>query len=1044
MFNIRKTTKYALIIVISLLVITAIRLTWMHYLSTLNYPTKPAIHQGVVDLRGWTFTEKQTLRLDGEWEFIPSVFVDDRVQTTYPWAHGNETLLLQVPGSWDRAFTSKEQAQFHYGTYRLRIFLDQDHNDTLFAMRLTGLRNASSIYVNSELMAREGMPSTTLDEHEARDVPYNVKLIPHNGELEIVIHASSHTGKGGIINPIRFGTFDAIQYRTQLSINMQSLFCVVLLLQSIYALILYFLSSLNRSLLYFSLLLFSAILSVLMVDDKLLLSWLHINYNWVVKISYLSYIGVSAFLPLLMHRIFLADSNHRILRGFVAYCILYALFVLVAPEHFILTYRFLLTFVLVATVIVTLHIIWLVRRQLQGVMFLLLAVLFLGINIAWTSFERIFIGEIMHYPFDLIWAILAFATFWFRTFFITITKTEQLAAQLQEEDRRKDEFLVNTSHELRNPLHGIINISQAILDDATQPIHAKHKQRLDILVNVSKRLSLMLDDLVDVTRLREKTIHLQWEHIDLKTIVAGIYDMVKLLLAEKPVTLKMDIDDTFPHVKGDKNRVIQIMFNLLHNAMKYTDEGTITIRAMHSNGWAHIEVEDTGIGIEEKFIDAIFQPYKQAELNAERASGGFGLGLSIVKQLVELHGGTLTVQSSPGQGSTFRFTLPLSDSSPDSESSRTAAILPSEWSIAPTEGYNPAEMKSTENEREQEIDTKAATVNKPKILLVDDDIINLHILANMLETEQYEVSTAKNAMEAMEIVKLHTIDVVISDVMMPNISGYELTRMIRERYSRSELPILLLTARSRPQDTITGYQSGANDYVIKPVDAWELKAKVRALTELKLSIEEHLRMEGAWLQSQIRPHFLFNTLNSIVALGLEDFDKMQALLEEFSRYLRLSFDFHNAQPLVPYEDEMELVRSYLYIEKQRFGERLQVEWELNPSPDLQLPPLSIQPLVENAIQHGIMQRTNGGTIWIRISEGPEYHEICVQDDGKGMSEEQLKQLFAKAPDPSKGSGVGLRNVDRRLTQLFGRDHNSGLSIDSTPDKGTTITFRIPK
>src|SRR5690606_34410467 len=177
---------------------------------------------------------------------------------------------------------------------------------------------------------------------------------------------------------------------------------------------------------------------------------------------------------------------------------------------------------------------------------------------------------------------------------------------------------------------------------------------------------------------------------------------------------------SFPPVQGDHNRIIQILFNLVHNAIKYTDEGSIIIRAATIKHMAHIQVEDTGIGIEEKALQSIFLPYEQAERNEIRAGGGFGLGLSISKQLVELHGGTLTVQSTPGKGSVFTFTIPLAtDSSEALESAEqfTAAAI------------SDADDIVTKQIDRAEISLEAQDIT-PLILAVDDDTINLSILRN--------------------------------------------------------------------------------------------------------------------------------------------------------------------------------------------------------------------------------------------------------------------------------------------------------------------------
>src|SRR5699024_9012627 len=154
----------------------------------------------------------------------------------------------------------------------------------------------------------------------------------------------------------------------------------------------------------------------------------------------------------------------------------------------------------------------------------------------------------------------------------------------------------------------------------------------------------------------------------------------------------------------------------------------------------------------------------------------------------------------------------------------------------------------------------------------------------------------------------------------------------------------------------------------KPVDALELKARVEAVIHLKQSINDQLRMEAALLQAQIQPHFLFNTLNSIAALSEVDPKKMNQLLMEFGNYLRKSFDLDNLSVLVPIEQELDLVRSYLYIEKVRFGSRLEVFWDIPNQLDFKLPPLSIQPIVENAVKHGLLKKNAGGTLTISIKE----------------------------------------------------------------------------
>nr|WP_275100794.1 response regulator [Paenibacillus dendritiformis] len=395
--------------------------------------------------------------------------------------------------------------------------------------------------------------------------------------------------------------------------------------------------------------------------------------------------------------------------------------------------------------------------------------------------------------------------------------------------------------------------------------------------------------------------------------------------------------------------------------------------------------------------------------------------------MVELHGGTLKAESEEGLGSVFTFTLPLAQSgSPVWKRGKTeAALLRNRSHALPVPGVPDGSPEI------------AAAADGMNILAVDDDPVNLNILTNLLFAEGYNVATAMNGKEAAAMLDQKRWDLVSADVMMPHMSGYELTRSIRERFSMSELPVLLLTARSRAEDIYSGFRAGANDYVTKPVEALELKSRVRALTDLRSSVGELLRMEAAYLQAQIKPHFLFNTLNSIVALSKFDTDKMRALIESFSRYLRLSFDLWNAEHLVPLEHELDLVRAYLTIEKTRFGDRLDVIWAVNAGLHTEIPPLTIQPLVENALRHGILSRSQGGLIQIRIEAEADGIRIAVADDGIGMDRLTVERLLDRGKRPQ--GGIGLINTDKRLRKQYGQ----GLSIQSAEGKGTTVSFHIP-
>jgi len=197
-------------------------------------------------------------------------------------------------------------------------------------------------------------------------------------------------------------------------------------------------------------------------------------------------------------------------------------------------------------------------------------------------------------------------------------------------------------------------------------------------------------------------------------------------------------------------------------------------------------------------------------------------------------------------------------------------------------------------------------------------------------------------------------------------------------------------------------------------------------------------MESALLQAQIQPHILFNTINSIMAISEIDIDRMQKLLNEFSHVLRCKFDFQNLDELVPLEKELSLVYSYLYIQKERYQERLEIIWDIDDHVQALVPTLSIQPLVENAIEHGIMGLIEGGKVAVRVKNHTSSIKISIEDNGVGM-EEKVVQSLLQTNQYNRKQGVGILNIHLRLKRLY----EKGLQIESTLHEGTVISFHIP-
>ncbi len=403
-------------------------------------------------------------------------------------------------------------------------------------------------------------------------------------------------------------------------------------------------------------------------------------------------------------------------------------------------------------------------------------------------------------------------------------------------DKIKDEFLASTSHELRTPLNGIIGIAESMIDGATGQLTAEQSYNLSMIVFSGRRLTNLVTDTLDFSKLKHHELDLNRKAVDMHGIADVVIQLSKPLTDNRSLQLVNDLDSELPAVNADESRLQQILHNLVDNAIKFTDSGTVTISAEVEEEMMAISVTDTGVGIPEDKIDTIFESFTQVDSSDTRAQGGTGLGLSITKQLVELHNGTIRVESEQGRGSRFTFTLPL-HKWPVSASAVNKAIdalgLDFEEPKMITAPVDPTAIQN-EVEPLANIPSKEFAENKKyTIMIVDDELINVQVLVNYLSMQGYGVVQTFDGYEALDALDETEPDLILLDVMMPKLSGIEVCQKIRETRPPNELPIILLTAKSQSTDLLAGFEAGANDYLTKPFDKNELLARVK--THLRLS-----------------------------------------------------------------------------------------------------------------------------------------------------------------------------------------------------------------
>ena len=390
-------------------------------------------------------------------------------------------------------------------------------------------------------------------------------------------------------------------------------------------------------------------------------------------------------------------------------------------------------------------------------------------------------------------------------------ETEQkLRAQAETANRMKDEFLATVSHELRTPLNAILGWSQMLKNDGLDD--AVREKALATIERNSKAQIQLVDDLLDVSRIITGKLRLDIRAVDLASVALAAVDAVRPAAEAKEIRLQTLLDPQAGPISGDPERLQQVVWNLLSNAVKFTPRGgRVQIRLERIDSHVEIVVSDTGIGIDEEFLPHVFDRFRQMDGSKTRRHGGLGLGLAIVRQLVELHGGTVSSENNgEGQGAIFTVKLPL---------------LPLRKESA---GEMPRENHAA---RGDALPDYFAKLTGLRILIVDDEADSRDLLSIVFIESGAHVVTSSSAPEAFEIAQVQRFDVIISDIGMPEEDGFALIGKIRglPNNQNGNVPAIALTAYARTEDRIQALSSGFQMHISKPVEPSELLAAVANL-----------------------------------------------------------------------------------------------------------------------------------------------------------------------------------------------------------------------
>jgi signal transduction histidine kinase len=640
--------------------------------------------------------------------------------------------------------------------------------------------------------------------------------------------------------------------------------------------------------------------------------------------------------------------------------------------------------------------------------------------------------------------------------------------KLGELDVAKTTFFSNISHEFRTPLTLMLGPVEDALADTAEPLGKNQRYRVQTAHDNALRLFKLVNTLLDFSRLEAGRLRALYSPIDLASFTAELAGMFRSAVDRTDIKLEVKCPPLSEKVWIDRDMWEKIVPNLISNALKFTHSGQVTVR-MHENAThAMLEVTDTGIGIPEEELPRIFDRFHRVLGAKARTHEGTGIGLSLVRELVQLHGGEIAAASTVGMGTTFRVGIPkgfahlpadaVSQTSVDPRIGRETAAhvsVASRWNGGPM-ADSPQRVS-------------AAPTTRPHIVIVDDSA-DLRGYLSALLCKDYDVTTAADGVEGLEQIREKTPDLVISDVMMPKLDGIGLLHALRADPRLSSLPVILLSARAGEESAIDGLDAGSDDYLVKPFSARELLARVRTHIELSqmrkrwiaelqranreldafsYSVSHDLRAPLRAVEGYSRA--LIEDCGSMLNRhGLDHLDKIQNSVARMSQLidallnlsrisrtsLRREFVDLSARAVSVVED-LARANPERHLDQQI---RIDVEENLVAEGDPELLYVVLVNLIGNAWKF-TAQRDRAHIEVGRLSSDPT--TFFVRDNGAGFDMKHAAHLFepfARLHNANEfsGTGVGLATVQRAVERHGGR-----IWADSKIDDGATFYFSLP-
>ena len=655
---------------------------------------------------------------------------------------------------------------------------------------------------------------------------------------------------------------------------------------------------------------------------------------------------------------------------------------------------------------------------------------------------------------------------------ISAYEEEQKRAQaLAEIDKAKTAFFSNVSHEFRTPLTLMLGPLEDSLIDEKNPLNAIQRQRQEVIQRNSMRLLKLVNSLLDFSRIEAGRIQASFEPVNLSKATTDLASLFRSTIEKEGLQLKVEAAPLPEEIYVDKEMWEKIILNLLSNAFKFTFEGTIEVKARWTGLGAEIKVSDTGIGVNAEELPRLFERFHRVQGAKSRTYEGTGIGLALVQELVTMHGGTISVESEIGKGTTFTIFLP-----------KGKAHLPEE-KIAVTKTLTSTSLSADAYLKESQMWVKDEnnkylndnSVDKEVVVLLADDNADMRDYVASILNQNWTVMTAKDGEEAYQLTLREKPDLILSDVMMPVLDGFGLLKKIRQNENLKDTPLILLSARAGEEAKVEGLAAGADDYLVKPFSARELMSRVGAMVKLTRARNETLKnlekaVSGLEIEKDLREKFvatLTHDLRSPITAA-----KISAqLIQRRPDHMENSQN-HAARIVNNVNRADQMIQDLLDASRIRAGEKLFMEvedCEMNSlmqeitdnlrtihgdriilkthDTDIQgrWASAKITRMVENLINNAFKYGDPHAPVVVDTKDHGEEISFSVHNVGRPLSAIEQKEIFdpykriADTSDGIKGWGLGLT-----LVKGMAEAHGGNVKVFSGPSIGTTFVVTLPR